>query len=354
MPSRNLFIGLIFGALVAGIISFVIFRKQKELLHLSMQQQQEQIEQQSRLIESFRQSNYAHLMSNVLNKVDEDLRTNQDRTLSDETIGRIAALSYSLRSHMINEGDSTYLYLPSPERGQLLLMLIKMNIDTASLNKVMMQASFANAVLRDAHLEGAYLRGVDLRRADLKNANLQGAILKEADLSFANLWGAKLNNASLNGTEFRRSDLRWAELNSADLKYASLNGADLTSAQLRKSDLFGASIIWADATNALFNAANLDSTQLIGTNFSRANLSESKVRDAILLRANLTETILTGIDFSRSELNRVVVAEENWLSFLNGWNVTGTDEIKSKYKVIRDQSQYRLEKIEETSVKVKN
>ena len=347
MQSRNLFIGLILGALVAGIISFLIFRKQKELLHSLTQQQQEQIEQQARVIESFRQSNYASLMSNVLNKVDEDLKSNPDRTLSDETIGRIAALSYSFRSHAIGGGDSTALHQPSPERGQLLLMLSKMNIDTGSLNKIMMQASFANAVLIDADLEGAYLSGVDLRRADLKNANLQGAMLNNADLSFANLWGAKLNKAILNRTDFKRADLQWTELNRSELNHASLNGADLTSAQLRESDLFGASMIWANATGALLNGANLDSMELIGTNFTRANLGDSKVRDATLLRTNLTETILAGTDFSRSELNRVVVAEENWLNLLNEWHVTGAIEIKSKYKIIHDQSQYRLEKIEE-------
>lgn len=334
MLSRNLFIGLILGALIAGIVSLVIFRKQKELVNSMLLQQQEQIEQQSRLIESFRQSNNANLMSNVLNKADEDLRNNPNRSLSDETIGRIAALSYSFRSHVIAGEDSTSLYRPSPERGQLLLMLTKMNIDTASLKKIMKQTSFAGAVLRDANLEGANLRNIDLKNAELQSANLKDSNLEGANLEGANLWAAVLNNAKMGRVYMKGADLRWAEINGADLKKADLHEADLTSAKLRKADLQGANLQWTEFNHAFLNEANLDSADMFRTEMKRAQLTNAVMRGVNLNLANISEANLTGANLSGANLNDLYVNHANWLASLTDSNVMGATELQSKYKII--------------------
>jgi len=352
--NRNLLIGIVLGALMAGALSFLFLN---ELVKAQTQYQQLHIAQQAELIESIRKSGLLNLMSNVLDKIDDELKNNPKRMLSDETIARITALSYSFKPYTHFEGDSLSEKKLSPERGQLLLVLSRMNIDSGSLHKIMFQASFSGADLREVDLRGADLRGTDLRGADLQDANLQGTKFNEADLRSANLWGANLSKANLDSADLKRADLRWADLNGADLRRANLNGANLTSAQLRRTNLRGAVIQWADVSGAFLNEANLDSADLTGTSLQRAHLADSDLSKANLTMANLTEANLTGANLTGAELSRAIVSEENWLILLNEWLVTGAKEIQSRYKMTDDHSnhpsQYRLEKIEELNSKAK-
>lgn len=349
---RNLLFGIVLGALMAGALSFLFLNK---WVKTQTQYQQMQIAQQAELIDSIRQSGLAILLGNVLDKMDEELKINPKRTLSDETIARITALSYSCKPYTHPEGDSLSAKKLSPERGHLLLVLSGMNIDSGSFHKIMRQALFSGADLRDADLTGTDLRGVDLRGADLQGANLQGINFSEADLRSANLWGANLNKANLMEADLTSADIRWADLNEADLKRANLNKADLSSAQLRRADLRGAFLQRADLSGAFLNEANLAGADLLSINLKRAhlsasNLSQVNLTTALLAEADLTEAKVTEANMTRADLNGAVVAAENWLTLLNEWNVTGAKEILSRYKLVADSvnnpPQYRLEKIE--------
>lgn len=343
---RFLLISLIFGILIAGVLLY--YYKENKSLRAQAHEQTVQMARQEVLIDSLRRSGLGNMMSDIMSKVDDELKNNPDRNLSDERIASIVALCNLLKPYSFTPGDRANKY--SPERGQILLMLLALNIDSVSFHKILSKASFSGAVMREADLRGADLSGVNLTGADLEDANLQGATMRNADLSFANLWGADLRNANLNGTIFRRANLKWADINEADLRNTNFNGADLTSAKLRNTQFPGATMIWSNATGALFNKANMDSIDLIGTNFTRANLGEANLHNANLARANLTETILTNTDLSNTELMKVVVSEENWLMLLNEWQVAGASEIQSKYTIVKDGSQdsipYRIEKVE--------
>src|SRR4030095_14174493 len=234
-----------FLVLAGLLIVFLLFRL-SELFKTREHYQQLHIAQQAELIESIRLSGLVTLMSHVMDKIDDELQNNPKRNLSDETIARIAALSYSFQSHKHTEGDTSSATKLSPERGQLLLMISKMNIDSGTLKKIMGQSSFSGAVMRDADLRNANLTGADLEGADLQGARLQDADMSDASLRSANLWGATLNKANLTGADLTRADLRWAELNDAGLQRADLYGANITSAQMRRADLSGADLQWAD------------------------------------------------------------------------------------------------------------
>ncbi|MEP6794079.1 MAG: pentapeptide repeat-containing protein [Saprospiraceae bacterium] len=358
--NRHLLIGIVIGALSAGALVFFPLNKN---FKTQIQAQQLQIAQQAELIDSIRHNGMTILLCNVLDKVDMELANNPKRILSDETIARIGALSYSLVSHMPIKSDSVSERILSPERGELLLMLCKMKIDSVSLKKIMLQTSFEGAVLRDADLKDADLRLVDLKKADLKDVNLEGANLIEAELRSAKLWGANLTGAHLNKANLTTADMRWSVLNGADLKTADLHGADMSSAQLRKTDFTGADLQWAEFSGAILHETNLTGTNLASTNFTKAQLENSILKDANLTSSHLNEANLTGANLtganmsgtnmaganiSQTELSGVIVIDKNWLTRLDEWQVKGAKEIQSRYKLIdessKNKSQYRLEK----------
>ena len=315
----------------AGYFYLSYLMQQKYTAQIELQQSR--IDQQAATIDSGRHISMLNMMNIVLANVNEELGKTTARKLSDETIEQIAALSYSFNSHVYLESDGIPANKRSPERGQLLLLLTTMHIDSGSLHKIMTKTSFAGALLREADLEGTNLAGVDLQGADLQDANLQGANLDSANLSFVNLWGANLHHAYLNGTNLKRADLRWSNLNEADLEKSDLKEADLASAQLRKTNLRGAILKWADLNGAFLIEAdltgadmfrsNLVRTQMTGTILNAANMSLTNMMEANLINANLTGTTL----------NDAVVSNKNWLTLLAEWQVTSANEIQLDYKL---------------------
>ena len=336
---------LVFIVLGGSISNILIYQKNKLIKYQNIL-----IEQKSAQIESERNSSLVHLMGNILDKVDDELTNNPQRILSDETIARIAALSYSFKPYSYFVGDSLSEKKYSPERGQLLLALSKMNIDSSSFDKIKLKASFSEADLRGADLNKADLRWANLNKANLKDADLRGANLNNTDLRSANLWGADLRKADLRKADLKRANLSWADMNGTDLRMASLDGADMTSTKVRKANLTGADLKFAKLNGAFFNESNLTGADLNGTNLTRANLSKINLSETNLIYVNLSEADLNEADLSNVKLNKAVVKEENWLEKLNEWQVTGAKEIQDSYKVVKEKPgelNYLLEKIKE-------
>lgn len=323
---------IVLGGLVT---SFLIF-KQNELLKTQTQNQNKKIAQQSELLESIRTSNLEVLMGNILDEIDDELKNNPKRTLSAETIARIAALSYSFKPYGYSDEDSLTENKFSPERGQLLLALSKLNIDSSSFDEIKSKVTFSGADLSGADLRKVNFRGADLSWANLNEADLREANLNRADLRGAILWGANLRKANLKGTDLKRADLRWADLNGAVLKKADLNGADLTSAKLKKADLRGADLKWADLSGAFLNEANLAGVNLLWTVLRRANLSNANFSETNLRMTNLSEADLSGANLWGANLRKANLrgadlngTDLNWADLtganLTGANLTGAD-----------------------------
>lgn len=275
-----LFLG--FGALL-GV--FLIF-KQNELIVSQtklLKNQNRQVEAQTQLAESNRRSSLVFLMSNIMDKVDQEIREDtvyrdslklpevkkvrvllRDRVLylkrskidslqkfvpkkklSSQLEGRIIALSNSLKSYRYWQGDSLIEKPLSPERAQLLVSLVESGIQLDNIKKKtsfekadLIGANLIGADLRSANLSGADLRSVELFGADLRRAYLIGTDLRRAGLRRANLRGANLlvanlRGANLIGVDLREADLNWANLRGANLFWADLRGADLKGVNLR-------------------------------------------------------------------------------------------------------------------------
>ncbi len=349
--NRKFLLGVVFGICITGTASFLYlsdFIKQKYAAQIRLQQSH--IDQQAARIDSGRHIGMINLMNLVLANVSEELGKTPERYLSDETIEQIAALSYSFISHKYLDNDGLPVNTRSLERGQLLLLLTTMHIDSGSLHKIMTKTSFAGAILRDADLEGAYLASVNLQGADLQDANLKGAKLNGANLSFANLWGADLHQAQLIGANLKRADLSWSILNGANLKWVNLQDADLIAAQDRNTLLRGAFLQWADLSGAMLNEADLTLTDMFRANLTKAQLENANLSGSILTYAILSEANLKGINLTDAVLTNLIISDQHWLEQLDEWQVRGALDIQKKYKMIEafsyENSKYQLNKTE--------
>lgn len=211
--------------------------------------QNDRINLQNNLIEAERRSSLVFLMSNVLDKVDDEIRE-QRKDLSKDSlrnipdsikfklskplVSRIVALSRAFRPYNMLDGDTLSGELVSPERGQLFIALMENNLDSVTQNTIVASGDFSNAVigeidlrdasLREANLGGAHLVGADLSRADLFKADLRGTDLSRATLRGASFMGANLSGANLSRSFLNKAGLIRANLSGANLRGAWLDG----------------------------------------------------------------------------------------------------------------------------------
>lgn len=218
--------------------------------------QNQRLDQQINLEEGNRRSSLIFFMSNIMDKLDIELRANPNRSLSDPLIGRIVSLSQSMRPYRYLENDSLTPRQLSPERGQLLFSLINSNLDKATYDKIFARANFNYADLREANFSEAYLRGAKLANSSFSNANFNYADLRGADLS--NAW---LEHATFRNTAMDKINLSGANLRESRMENITMRDGDLSMADLRQIYLEG--------------------------NFSGTNLEGVKMQNASLVDVNL-------------------------------------------------------------------
>jgi uncharacterized protein YjbI with pentapeptide repeats len=219
--------------------------------------QNQRLDQQINLEEGNRRSSLIFFMSNIMDKLDIELRSNKDRTLSDALIGRIVSLSQSMRPYRYLENDSLTPRQLSPERGQLLFSLVNSNLDKATYDKIYARANFNYADLREANFSEAYLRGAKLANSSFSNANFNYADLQGADLSNAWLEHATFRNTAMNGINLSHANLRESRMEQITLKDGDLGHADLREIYL-EGDFSGTNLEGVKMQNASLVDVNLE------------------------------------------------------------------------------------------------
>lgn len=325
---------IILGCLFGLFYSF----NKNDALKKKLDDQNKIIQQQSQLIESSQKDNSIQLLNYLFDKIEEEIKSNPNKSLSDNTIKRISELNYSFEASKKINGDSLLNPKWSFERGLLLKRLISIDLDSNSFIQIKNQITFEGADLREANLNGIDLSGIDLKKANLKKSDLTGTNLSKAILSDANLWGANLQMTTLLNCTLHRADLRWVDLSGADLGGANLNGANLNDAKLMKTNLHLASLEWAKARNAYLNEAILTETKLTGTDFGSSNLTKTNLSKATMNITNLSDAILDQTNLSDAELSKATVLENEWITKLKEHKVVGAEEIESAYKTIVEPS----------------
>ncbi|MGH1385062.1 pentapeptide repeat-containing protein [Kordia sp.] len=164
--------------------------KQNELIT----NQNTRLEQQTYLQEAGRRSSLVFLTNNVLDKMDDELKKtkNKDRNLSDQLIGRIVALSKSLKPYKYLENDSLSMTV-SPERGQLLVNLTKAKLGEETYVKIFEDADFSFSELSDMTFE-------DINFGDI---NLSNSFFDSIIFSKCNFNESNFSSCTFDKTYFR-------------------------------------------------------------------------------------------------------------------------------------------------------
>jgi len=329
------FSGLLLGALVAVVVAALLMRpsppdRRKGALALA----QRQLAIQATLIDSLRSVQQAGLLANVLALVDADLQARPDRTLRDETVGRIVNFTQTVQPYAVVRNDTLSGAHYSPERGQLLRVLFRQQLDTLTWQAILSRATFAHADLHGADLREADLRGIDLEGADLQDADLRQADLRDARLQTIRAYGANLHQANLAMANLQAADLRWADLDSANLFRTDLLNASLGSTRLNHTMLDSARLAWADAGSATITRSSLRHADLTGTNLRQVQLTASNLDSALLVQARLFDVRWDGSSLRDVVLNLAQVPNGHWFAMLDSLGVRGAAELVPRYRLV--------------------
>jgi uncharacterized protein YjbI with pentapeptide repeats len=310
--------------LACAALAYVIHYQTKTLNAYSQKFDSRLIELEE-LSDAVNKKQQVGLMSNVLTLVDEEIKQNPGGPLSNATIARIAAFSFSLKPYRYFYHDSLGEKPLSPERGQLLMALTLMDIDSTSFNKIKSKVDFSYSDLRNSSLKHIDFSGINLESADLSNADLTGINFDNSRLRDVTMTGAILNEATLNNTDIRSASMAWIQMNKGELKFTDATGADLSYGQFQHADLSGSTFVIADLTSSKLTNTSLMQSDFAVTNLTKADLSNSNLRDGRLIKANIAETT-----FSSSILEGVEVSSD-WFSIYKGETM---NKLQEQYVIV--------------------
>lgn len=318
--------------LLSALVVILAVRGQKQSFQAQLNRQSERISELTVITESLRKSNQFYLMNNVLNKVDDELKNNPSRKLTPETIARIAALCNGFKPYKTLEGDTISSRELSPERGQLLIALCLLKLDTSTFNAIKSKASFAKADLRGADLQNADLSKIDLNESDLSFANLKHSDLDHANLIRVQCIETRFDSANLSFVMMRNSTINNTYFNGAILANGNFKGCNFQNAQFIAANLNNTNFQWTKMQGSILRNATLIGADFIRSDLTRADLSEVNCSRGKLSMVIFKETNLVNIKLDTTEV------QENWLEVLAEANASGGADIIKGYLVVKDTS----------------
>ncbi|MBR9923135.1 MAG: hypothetical protein GYB31_20085 [Bacteroidetes bacterium] len=366
----GVFIAIIPGVLL--IIQTIVLKNQNNRIDVQnnlILEQVERLDQQTNLQEAERRSSLVFLFSNILDKIDEEIKEQSSisdtppYSLSDQLVARIISLSRGLKPYKYLENDSLTSSFISPERGQLLIALHNSKLDSITMINILTLGDFSYSDLRSADLSGVnwsssfidtmfleyisvtnpWLSYTDNGDVVLNNGNSDSGIivnnavfdnvyLQGIKLSHANLENAILSNASLSG-----ADLSHANLENAKLDFANLFVSNLQSSNLSHSDLHRANLSHSDLRMTRFDSAriwntNLESANIKGGVFNYATIVGGIFQNAILTETKFDSTVIT--NFS-SNLKRSIGLTATQLINLKEMSGSLPQEVVDSLKILR-------------------
>lgn len=306
-----------------AIISCAFLFHKNKSLKIENRTNQITLSAQTETIIALEQKNLMALVAGVIAAADTEIARSSTRSLNQATIDRIADLSHSLKPYKkVIHRDSIETKSYSPERGQLLLALVKMNINEISFSQIKNRATFQQAYLPKANLAKTNLSGVDLKQANLEGAILTEANLDSANLSETNLERTSILNASLEYCNLNQAVLNWANLENCNLSYATLDGTLMSNCNIRGATIRNAFIKYAILSNSVLAGADCS-----GTVFHIVDLSHITFQDAVLIDVDFIRVDLTDCIFENTKISK------NWYPMLTKWKTVGLQQMQKNYKV---------------------
>jgi len=233
------------------------------------------------------------------------------------------------------------------------------------------EATFIQALGKEADFSGASLKGANMERSvfpkalfeksDLSGARLKHAAFMEASFAKANLSGANLDMAAIDkidGTDAKFTganmfmslvggDVTGADFRQANVKKCLFNNAVVDKADFRDATLSqslfngvtGEKVTFAGADLTNFRTGN--NTELQGADFTGANLADSALRESDMSEAKFTganldralveDTQLVKADFNRSVARGTRFTKAN----LEGASMRGMNMLTGSFRKAR-------------------
>lgn len=137
-----------FGLIIAALPTFLLWRQNKLISNQNIY-----IKNQTYLIEAQRRGTLQFEISEILNRIDNEVSdtTNKTRSLSAQLKSRIIAATVSMKPYRSFENES--LSKPySYEKGQLFASLLNSNINPKDLGDILKQGNFSHLILKNVTL----------------------------------------------------------------------------------------------------------------------------------------------------------------------------------------------------------
>ncbi|CAM2010589.1 pentapeptide repeat-containing protein [Acanthopleuribacter pedis] len=291
-----------FGRLVAilgGVVSFSIF--------LATYMQVEKLEIQNKLIETsnhLQEASRRALLVSEIQEINLELSAYSSNgkdniKLSLATLENIANLSAGLRPYRFLEYGEPDFYKSvgivtpiqgagllskkalSPERGRLLLRVLRLNPENLS-EFAEVRPDFSYSDFRGFQISHLNFSGLVMNSSDFRDSEGFTAVFNSSQLDYSNFTGAELIGVDFTPSEKQISSLRYPHTNlrgaifvNARLNHAKFDKADLEGADFSNSVLFGASFNNANLRNvnwegaAVFQADTVDNQEKAIDDFER-------------------------------------------------------------------------------------
>lgn len=268
--------------------------------------QNKRIDQQTNLQEADRRSSIVYLFSNVLDKIDDELKkpgNQKTRVLSTELISRIASLTQALKPYKYLRNDELLEKAVSPERGQLLSALMNFKLDSITYLQIFEKANFQNSELFNTVLADVELNGINLANSEIINSNISNTNFANSNLKNVVFDGSYMPNTTFNNCSFQGAKLR--NVNAINSKYfrCYLFDVDFSGAFLQNS-IFNSEIKWAyefgEVTKGKFVSKKVD------------NLKKTKeIEDFAMILFGEASYVISNNNKSRSLYHSAFIKIEN-------------------------------------------
>lgn len=181
--------------LLGAIIGSVFIKNQNELIEVQnglISKEIIRLDQQTYLQEAERRSTLVFLFSNIMDLLDKELKEdyNNDniRNISPQLAGRIISLSQRLQPYKFLENDSLSSRAYSPERGQLLINLLKSDLSQNTLDELTKEGNFTSSNFSGVTFSNITVNDIDLSgsrfdKTEFKNVNFKSAMFNDCEFN---------------------------------------------------------------------------------------------------------------------------------------------------------------------------
>lgn len=286
--------------LMGAIVGSIFIRNQNDLIKIQnnlIEKEIVRLDQQTYLQEAERRSGLVFLFSNIMDLLDQELKEdyNSDgiRNISPQLSGRIISLSQRLQPYKFLDGDTLSKDALSPERGQLLINILKSDLDQETLDILLSESNFQYSLFSGITFSKVALNSIDLSYSTFNRVTFDSVIFNDAVFDKVNFNKISFNTTVFSFAQFENSKIGIAGNHDLSLEYSDLINSVILEEEFSFIGNNFLGITHSDVKNSVINGS-----------FDILDLSDSKISNLDLIGESKKMNIQ----------NTVICNSVNWLS----------------------------------------